>query len=103
MRDCLTHTAYIFRSRFNFESAATAILYEPYILYPPHKAGCEHGLRRELRRASERSLRLGGTMPRLEKDRASTLEFICSLVHLLGQGLTRRGADETFLAIWRLK
>ncbi len=38
MRDCLTHTANIFRSGFNFESAATAILYGRYILYKPRKA-----------------------------------------------------------------
>ena len=38
MRDCLTHTANIFRSGFNFESAATAILYGRYILYEPCKA-----------------------------------------------------------------
>ena len=31
-------------------------------------------------------------MRRLENDGAITLEFICSLVHLSGQGLTDRGA-----------
>jgi hypothetical protein len=36
MRDCLTHMANIVRSGFDFESAATSVLYEP------HKVGIEH-------------------------------------------------------------
>jgi len=50
----LTQIANIFRSGFNFESDATAILYGRYILYAPYKAGCEHGLRHKLHPASER-------------------------------------------------
>jgi hypothetical protein len=30
MRDCLTHMANIFRARFDFESAASPVLYEPH-------------------------------------------------------------------------
>src|ERR1700722_11126541 len=40
MRDCLTHMANIVRSGFDFESAATAVPYEP------HKVGGEHRLAR---------------------------------------------------------
>ena len=71
--------ANILRSRFNFESAATSVLYEP------HKVGYEHSLGHKLHPASEGYLRLGGTIPLLEKDKAVPLEFIRSPVHLLGK------------------
>jgi len=65
----------IFRSRFNFESAAASILYEP------HKVGCERGLRHKLHPVSG-YLQLGDTMPLLEKDRAIPLEFKHAPIHL---------------------
>jgi len=43
----LTHMANIFRARFNFESAATSVLYEP------HKVGYEYCLCYKLYPASE--------------------------------------------------
>jgi hypothetical protein len=69
--------ANIFRSRFDFESAANPISYEP------HKAGYQQGLRHKRHAASEGYLRLGGTIPLLEKDSAVPLEFLRPLVHLL--------------------
>ena len=56
-----------------------------------------HGVRRKLRPASEAYLRLGGTMPLLEKDNALPLEFIRSPVHVLGKH------SEAFRATWRLR
>jgi hypothetical protein len=85
MRGASLTWANIFRSRFDFESAATAILYGPHILYEPYKAGCEHGLRYKQHPASGEYLQLGGTIPLLENDRAVPLEFIHYLAHLLGK------------------
>ena len=69
----------IFRARFDCESAATSILYEP------HKVGGEHRFRHKLDPGSKGYLRFGGTIPLLEKDKAAPLEFTRSPVHLLGE------------------
>jgi hypothetical protein len=45
----------------------------------------EHSLRHKLHPGSEGYLRLGGTIPLLEKDEAAPLEFTRSSVHLLGK------------------
>jgi hypothetical protein len=75
----------IFRSGFNFESAASPVLYEPY------KAGYQHSRRRKPRLASELCLPLG-TIPLLEKDGAIPLEFLCSPAHLVGKLFADRDA-----------
>jgi hypothetical protein len=78
--------ANIFRARFNFESAATSVLYEP------HMVGYEHGVRHELRPASERYLRLHGTYSAFREGQRGSPRIQTLSRSSSGQAFTNRGA-----------